>query len=592
MRSAVSRSCRSALGRATLDLAMSIRHRLARLISSPRAPWIAAALAVVLSLPSLAGGFAADDHGMVMALEAGATSWNIFDISQYGTVAEWRESGFMGWWAADDLRIAFLRPISSITHWLDCRLWPASAWAMHLGNILIYGVLVLLAGLLFRNIRYGEGESSSTLALATGIAALLFAVDDVHAQTLGWISSRNSLLCAAFGFAAILAHDRWRREGWRGGALLAPLLFLASLLSAEGGLACAGYLFAHALFLDRGTWKSGLLWLLPYALIVVAWRLTYTSLGYGAVATGLYLDIAGHPFEFLLSTLRNGVVLILAQLTLPFSTQVAAAPGGWVVAGVLLLGLCWLLWPLLRRDRLARFWALGMVLAALPFGATIASDRVLVPLGLGASGLIARLVIAVHEQTLPGPRARWTSRGLLLFNALFASLLFVPSLFGVLIFEKLGTDLDDAVPDREVVVVMDVPLELVLLFPGKIREHSGGQWPDHVYPLFAGTERLEIERTGERTLELWSESGWLASPIDRVGRSLDRPFEAGDRVDLSAMSVEVLEVSDDGRPLRARFLFDRDLDRIGWVGWDENGPGPWEPPAVGERASLTAQISM
>lgn len=35
-----------------------------------------------------------------------------------------------------------------------------------------------------------------------GVAMLLFAVDDVHGQAAGWISSRNTLLSACFGFLA------------------------------------------------------------------------------------------------------------------------------------------------------------------------------------------------------------------------------------------------------------------------------------------------------------------------------------------------------------------------------------------------------
>lgn len=569
---------------------MHLRARLVQALSSPGAPWIAGGVALLLSLPSLAGGFAADDHAMMLAFARGATAWDVFDISIYGTVDQWRETGLMGWWAAEDLRIAFFRPISSVSHWIDAQRWPDAAWAMHLGNVLLYVALAVVAGGLFRRLSAVSARGSSDAALVAGIAALLFAADDVHAQTLGWISARNTLIATVLGFAALWAHDRWRREGWRAGAVVGPCLFLAALLGAEGGLACGGYLVAHALFLDRRSWRAGVLALLPYAAIVVGWRVAYIFMGYGVEGTGLYLDVGRHPVEFLLNTARNACVLILAQLTLPVSTQVATATGGWVVAAVLLAVLAWLLWPLLRRDRLARFWAVGLVAAAAPFGATIASDRILVPLGLGASGLIARLVLGVRDGTLPGRRTRWTSRSLLACNAVLAPLLFVPSLFGVLIFEVLGQKLDDAVPEEGDVVVVNVPLDLILLYPQAIREHRGGVWPEHVYVLFTGTEPIEVMRTGARVLELQPEEGWFASPINRVARSLDRPFARGDRVSLEEMEVEVLEVSDDGRPMRARFTFARDPADLTWVTWGDDGPEPWQPPAMGERATLHGRL--
>ncbi len=46
--------------------------------------------------------------------------------------------------------------------------------------------------------------------------------------------------------------------------------------------------------------------------------------------------------------------------------------------------------PLLRRDRLARFWAAGMVFAAIPVCATLPMDRLLTFVGIGAFGLLAQ----------------------------------------------------------------------------------------------------------------------------------------------------------------------------------------------------------
>ena len=92
-----------------------------------------------------------------------------------------------------------------------------------------------------------------------------------------------------------MAHDRWRRHGWRPGALLGPAAFLAALLSKELGVAIGGYLFAYALFLDRGSWRQRLASLLPYAGIVVAWRALYQLFGYGVVGSGMYLDPMAEP---------------------------------------------------------------------------------------------------------------------------------------------------------------------------------------------------------------------------------------------------------------------------------------------------------
>ena len=53
--------------------------------------------------------------------------------------------------------------------------------------------------------------------------------------------------------------------------------------------------------------------------------------------------------------------------------------------------------PLLRRDREARFWTLGMVLALLPISATFPANRLLFFVGLGAMALLARLLASARR---------------------------------------------------------------------------------------------------------------------------------------------------------------------------------------------------
>ena len=44
--------------------------------------------------------------------------------------------------------------------------------------------------------------------------AVRVAVDDVHAQSAGWISNRNVLWATTLGLAAVVVHHRWRADGW------------------------------------------------------------------------------------------------------------------------------------------------------------------------------------------------------------------------------------------------------------------------------------------------------------------------------------------------------------------------------------------
>jgi hypothetical protein len=553
-----------------------------RRLSSPRAPVELAALGFVCCLPACLGGLWLDDFGLANLLAEGVPAWNVFDFRQLGTVAEWRESGFIGWWAADEMQLAFFRPISSLSHALDFALWPGAAWLMHAQNAALYGGIVLLTGLLFRRLGLPAGTA--------GLALLLFAVDDVHAQAVGWISNRNALWAALLGLAALLAHHRWRAGGWRAGAALAPVLFGAALLAGEAGLAWAGYLAAHALFLERGSWLRRGISLLPYAAIAIGWQVAYRAVGYGAVGSGIYLDVGAHPLLFAWGCLRNLLVMGTAQLTLPVATAFAVQPVGWAISALVLVGFAGLIWPLLRENPTARFLASGALLAAAPFGATLPSDRLLLPLGLGGAGLVAMVLLARWEGTLSRRGLRPACWALLGAHLVLSPLLFVPSLFFPVTLEIPARELARAIPEEGTVVIVDLPLDLLMFWPEDMRQHAGEPWPDHVYLLHGGLQPIHVSGVDERTLEIRAPAGWLASPLDRMARSPDLPVVVDQWFAMEELAVEVLEVTADGRPTAARFHFRQPLDEIQWITWEGDEVVPFVPPGSGESVRLRASL--
>ena len=87
-------------------------------------------------------------------------------------------------------------------------------------------------------------------------------------------------------------------------------------------------------------------------------------------------------------------------------TVVGPLLGAWVFLTLLFAVLS----PLLRREPVARFWALGMVLSLIPICATFPMDRLLFFVGLGAAGLLAQfLAVAfgvVNGSWRPGTKER------------------------------------------------------------------------------------------------------------------------------------------------------------------------------------------
>jgi hypothetical protein len=228
-----------------------------------------------LALPSLWVGLQLDDFTIRAAVQerelaegVSGSRWEPFTFLD-GDPRRTRKAmdlGLLPWWTDPECRLAFWRPLTAVTHILDYRVWPDWPWLMHLQSLLWFALLLWATSVLYRRL-IGRTHAAWIAALA----ALLFALDDAHAFPAGWLANRNSLLAGLFGVLALVAHDRWRRDGWRAGALGAPLALLAGLLAKEATVSAGGYLLAYALFLDPAGWRSRWASLLPYLVIGAAW---------------------------------------------------------------------------------------------------------------------------------------------------------------------------------------------------------------------------------------------------------------------------------------------------------------------------------
>ena len=79
-------------------------------------------------------------------------------------------------------------------------------------------------------------------------------------------------------------------------------------------------------------------------------------------------------------------------------------------------------------------------------------------------------------------------------------------------------------------------------------------------------------------------------------RSRELPFQVGDRVELTELSLRVVEVTQDGRPTTVDFTFREPLEsgRYAWLSWRDGKLEPFTPPKPGAleyRADLRAQRS-
>ena len=594
-------------------------------LSAPRLGLFAALLGMILTLPALWSGFAQDDYFFLMVFK-GSPGLDMLDQTPLETYSFSKgdaaiqvaltERGLLPWWAVEGWKVNFWRPLASFSNWVDFKLFGEMPWPMHLHSIVLYGMLVFVAALLYRRFLPS--------AWAAGLAALLFAMDSGHAIPVAWLSMRNALLTAFFGLLVLYAHDRWRHasvstgrlNAWFPHGFLALIWLALGLLGGESAVAVGGFLFAYALFIDPATtmpsaptglkrYAPGIGAILPYLGVVIIWRAVYSGLGYGTEGSGLYIDPVANPVEFLQQLPAHMAVLLLGLFAMPDAGLWGLMPAPLnhfhlALAAVFVLVAAWIIYPTLRHRAEARFLLLGVVLSIVPACATMPMDRLMTFSSFGALGLVALVLTDLREKILyRGSRPKILLRGvaviLILSHLIVAPLGLAIGTQHLTMMNRILTDSNPSIP-RDLpaatrVVALNIPIDLLGASLPIHRSAEGLPVLDHWWWLYAGVQEITVERSDQQTLILRPEQGYnlpLWSEIFRLPTT--DPVKAGDHVALSGASITVNTVSDDGRPLEVQFVFDVPLEdpSLHFVSWQRGTYIPFEIPATGSTTTIPA----
>jgi hypothetical protein len=582
-----------------------IYNTLALWLIHPQLPLYLAVLAMFLTLPALWVGWQMDDHYQRLMMTVSSPDIDISPSEIFSTlkggpevIHRYRDWGTLPWWTVDGFRLAFFRFLTILTHWLDYRLWPNSAALMHAHSLLWFGALIAAAASLYRRVM-----GPTWIA---GLAALLYAVDDAHAFPASWLANRNALLATCFGLLCLVAHDQWRRNGSRRGAVLSPICLALGLFSGEAATATMGYLVAYALFLERGHLRKKVLAMVPTAVVLGFWALLYRLLGFGAVGSGMYIDPIGSPRAFAGAFLERTPFLLLGQWSpIPaevgvfLSAETAGLYWWWAIVLMALIGLG--LIPLLRQDRVARFWCLGMLLSLLPIAATFPSNRLLFFVGLGAMGLLAQFLggLITRAEWLP-PFAIWrvparAAAFLFLLVHLILSPLAMPmNAYGLKPFGEqmvraaASVPSDPEIAEQDLVLVNSPDYLFFVSNISTLKILEGQTFAPRMRALVTGPVPLQLTRENETTVRVRIEGGLFSGVLGGLFRSAEYPMAVGDTVQLTGFTAEVMGITSDGQPNEIVYRFSVPLEdpSLRWLRWKEGVYVPFEIPEVGESILL------
>lgn len=555
-----------------------------RWLESRRIVLVATILGVVLASPSLFGGWQVEDYGW-QRLESAPPTVLLKDffpvtdpvLDNYAA----KDSGYLPWIAVRDLRVSLWRPLTRVTHYIDYKLWPRSAALMHAQSLLWFALLLLAVGLLVRRI---DGKT-----WVAGLATVLYAVDSGHGPALGWLANRNAIVASAFAVLALVAHDRWRRGGKRGGAALAPLCILLGLASSELAVGVLGYLVAYVLVLDPAPWKRRVLSCLPWAAVVALWALYTRALGYGAHGSGAYIDPVASPLAFFATAVTRFPTLLFGVLGVAPIDLKAFLDMRWpvylLVPGLAFLALAVIvLFKTLHKSRIARFWALGMLLSLVPACGTFPADRLLVLASVGAAALIAELVAAARTRPARFVAGAWVVTHLwlsaLLLPARSLGLMFLDRTMG-----RMSDQAFDGVTSRaQRVVIVNAPDLYTGAMMIQRRKVLREPTTDHAWVMYGGTDKVRVTRESRYDLLVHPEHGFLGMPFDRVYRGAAFPMHPGQGLQLSGVQIIVVAVDRAGAPTDVRFRFAWPLDdarRLRIVAWNGIRYAPLPLPPIG-----------
>lgn len=582
--------------------------RIQRAFSHPRSVVITILASMVLGGVSLGSGLAADDHIHQLIVsgsrEVRGVSEDRVDLFRFATpetTPTLMNDGLFPWWANPEVNFSFWRPLTSWLHLVDHIALGDAPVLMHAHTMLWH--LLLLVGLwqLYRAL--------ITPRWVAVLALFVYALDDARGGPLTWIANRHAVIGTALSVWSLWAFHRARTE-----AMTAPqrfatdtaswVLFALGLFASQGTVSVCGYLFAHALFLQRDAWTRRLTRLVPYALAVFAWGITSRSLGYGVHGSGVYVDPLGEPLRFVGALLERAPVLWLGQLAAPWSEVWNVLPlyAPWLmpivmVSALVVIGVwTFVLVPVWRRDASARVFAVGAVLATIPAAAAFPADRLLTWIGIGASALIAQFLADAWSTTATStPSLRSFTIRAVAFSAVALHLVLAPLLLPGRAVGARSTrnslDLADNsisqsadVRDKTVVVI-NPPSDAHLGYLPYRRAVDHVPRPARIRWLATGVSEVTIERIDDRTLRVEQAGGFLQAMSERLLRAPSDPMAVGQRVTLDDFEVEILRVTADGRPLTVLVHFGRPLEdpRYQWLMWKDAGLVPFPIPPIGGR---------
>ncbi|HEX4339354.1 MAG TPA: hypothetical protein VH062_25785, partial [Polyangiaceae bacterium] len=254
-----------------------------------------------------------------------------------------------------------------------------------------------------------------------------------------------------------------------------------------------------------------------------------------------------------------------------------------------------LFWPLLRRDKVAKFWLVGAAIATLPACGAFPADRLLPWVGIGGMAVTAQFFMSYLDAE-PAEQRRLLPRigaaAIVAVHLIVGPILLPLRSIGISQVRAAIDRADETVPrdpgiTKRIAVYVNPAADPFASYIPVTRAARGVPRPLTQRWLATATTPVHLFRVDDRTLRVQPEGGFMILPSERLFRNTrDEPFVVGEQIDTAGMRITVSRVTADGRPEEVLARFEHPLEdpEYLWLAWKGGGYAPFTPPPVGGTA--------
>ena len=533
-------------------------------------------------------GFQLSDNNNSLLVKI-SNQFNFFDQTD-GTYEQAYGYGTIPWWSDTDAHLHLYRPLASISHALDYLLWPDNAFVMLAHNLLIYALTIFLL--------YRYYQSLSMPTTLVGLVILLSILDISSYFAVGWVAARNSLLSLLFASVSLIQLHRYfsassLAEKKPRALIFSLLAFVAALLAAEGGLAVFGFVVAYLFVFRQDSYLESIKVFTLFFVTIIIWRVGYNLSGYGSHDVGQYIDPVRNPVEFLYHAIGQAPLLAFELYTGLDSLDAILAKDklAWIkpVAGISMLLFLFAVFPILKKEKTARFFFIGSLFSLVPSSALALSDgRVLLIPAIGGSVVTAYLLY----YWLTSLNNLWNN----LFSKVLVSLMgfyiLGISLVLTLLISIIGSlntlntinskqqELGylyripnvETITDKHI-IVFNAPSPFMMMYLPYHLAHLGYGLPTSVRTLAPAFTDIIISRNSTNTITVEAKEGFPLAAKDKLPnegsygwihdayrarnmqsffRDSEYDFKEGDTFNFSESRIEIQKLTEQGLPARIK----------------------------------------